>query len=124
MTVQPIQKYNFETGVYRPPSEGGSDSLLIRVTRNCHWNHCTFCSMYKNEEPSMRSPQEVNGDIDSMADICNGLKEYSHKLNYAGEINREVALAMINQNPELNTNPGFLIIFHCHGCTFPELSQS
>ena len=29
------QKYTFETGVYRPPSEGGSYSLLVRLTRNC-----------------------------------------------------------------------------------------
>jgi len=40
-------KYNFETGIYRPPSEGGSYSLLIRVSRNCPWNRCEFCMMYK-----------------------------------------------------------------------------
>jgi len=112
MTAEPAGKYSFETGVYRPPSEGGSDSLLIRITRNCPWNRCTFCSMYKQEEFSLRSPQEVNGDIDSMATICNGLKDLSWKLNYRGEINREVAFAMINRDPELNTSPGFLMIFH------------
>ncbi len=112
MTTVPARKYSFETGVYRPPSEGGSDSLLIRVTRNCPWNRCTFCSMYKQEEYSLRSPQEVTSDIDSMADICTGLKDLSWKLNYRGEINREVAFAMINKHPELNANPGFLMVFH------------
>lgn len=112
MTAQPARKYSFETGVYRPPSEGGSDSLLIRVTRNCPWNRCTFCSMYKQEEFSLRSPQEVNSDIDSMAAICNGFTELSRKLNYGGEINRAVAFAMINKDPELNANPGFLMVYH------------
>ena len=26
-----FQRYHFETGVCRPPSEGGSDSLLVRL---------------------------------------------------------------------------------------------
>jgi radical SAM superfamily enzyme YgiQ (UPF0313 family) len=52
--------YHFETGAYRPPSEGGSYSLLIRATRNCPWNQCTFCSMYKEEKFSFRSVEEIN----------------------------------------------------------------
>ena len=47
MTKPAIDTHSFETGVYRPPSEGGSHSLLLRLTRNCPWNHCTFCGMYK-----------------------------------------------------------------------------
>ena len=85
---------------------------MIRVTRNCPWNRCTFCSMYKQEEYSLRSPQEVIGDIDSMAAICKGLTELSWKLKYAGEINRDVAIAMINNDPALNTSQGFLMIYH------------
>ncbi|MEE8430178.1 MAG: radical SAM protein [Candidatus Desulfatibia sp.] len=112
MTAEPAGKCSFETGVYRPPSEGGSYSLLIRVTRNCPWNRCTFCSMYKQEEYSLRSPQEVNSDIDSMAAICNGLKDFSWKLDYGGEINRAAAIAMINNNPELNASPGFVMIYN------------
>jgi len=68
--------------------------------------------MYKQEEYSLRSTREVIGDIDSIAAICNGLKDMSRELNYAGEINREVAYAMISKNPELNASPGFLMIFH------------
>ena len=36
----------FEQGPIRPPSE--AHSLLIRVTRNCPWNHCEFCPVYKD----------------------------------------------------------------------------
>jgi radical SAM superfamily enzyme YgiQ (UPF0313 family) len=112
MSAEVARKYHFETGVYRPPSEGGSYSLLIRVTRNCPWNQCTFCGMYKQEKFSLRSPEEVKGDIDSMAAICNGLKNISWKLGYGGEINRDVAVALINRDPVLNTSPGFVMIFN------------
>jgi len=112
MRAEAARKYSFETGVYRPPSEGGSYSLLIRVTRNCPWNRCTFCGMYKQEKFSLRSPDEVKGDIDSMAAICNGLKKISWELGYGGEINRDVAIAMINRDPVLNSSPGFVMIFN------------
>jgi len=52
----------YETGPIRPPSEAGS--LLIRVTRNCPWNRCLFCPVYKGETFSMRPVEEVVADID------------------------------------------------------------
>jgi radical SAM superfamily enzyme YgiQ (UPF0313 family) len=104
-------KYSFETGVYRPPSEGGSYSLLIRVTRNCPWNRCEFCSMYKQEKFELRSPEEVKSDIDSIAAICNSLKSISWKLGHGGEINRNVAIALLERDPELDTNYGFVMIY-------------
>jgi radical SAM superfamily enzyme YgiQ (UPF0313 family) len=112
MPAEAAKKISFETGVYRPPSEGGSYSLLIRVTRNCPWNRCTFCSMYKQEKFSLRSPEEVKGDIDTMAAICDGLKDFSWKIGYGGEITRDVAIAMINNDPVLNTSPGFVMIYN------------
>ena len=112
MSAEAARKYSFETGVYRPPSEGGSHSLLIRVTRNCPWNRCTFCSMYKQEKFSLRSPQEVKDDIDNMAAICDGLKDFSWKLGYGGEITREAAIAMINNDPVLNSSQGFVMIYN------------
>jgi radical SAM superfamily enzyme YgiQ (UPF0313 family) len=39
--------YEFETGPIRPPSE--AYSILLRVTRNCPWNQCAFCPVYKGE---------------------------------------------------------------------------
>ena len=55
----------FEVGPIRPPSE--AMSLLVRVTRNCQWNRCTFCPVYKNKEFSVRSVDEVISDIDILS---------------------------------------------------------
>ena len=38
------------------PAREGSDSLLVRFTRNCPWNHCTFCGMYKEREIRTATP--------------------------------------------------------------------
>jgi len=60
--VDPYQ--GFEQGPIRPPSESGS--LLIRVTRNCPWNRCTFCGLYKDERFSRRPVAHVLHDIDTV----------------------------------------------------------
>ncbi len=36
----------FELGPIRPVD--AADSLLIRTTRGCPWNRCTFCTLYDN----------------------------------------------------------------------------
>lgn len=63
----------FEQGPIRPPSEAGS--LLLRVSRNCPWNRCTFCSLYKGQEFSLRSAAEVMADIDVVACQVTSLKQ-------------------------------------------------
>ena len=52
----------FEQGPIRPPSEAAS--LLIRVTRNCPWNRCSFCPVYKGSKFSLRPVDHVKRDID------------------------------------------------------------
>ncbi len=52
----------FEQGPIRPPSE--ANSLLIRLTRNCSWNNCTFCRVYKKRDFSQRSVENIIKDID------------------------------------------------------------
>jgi len=52
----------FEQGPIRPPSE--AESLLIRITRNCPWNRCTFCPVYKGSRFSLRPVEHVIKDID------------------------------------------------------------
>lgn len=56
--------YQYEQGPIRPPSE--AQSLLLRVTRNCTWNRCHFCTLYKGDSFSVRSVEEIKKDIDGM----------------------------------------------------------
>lgn len=58
---------NVEIGPIRPPSE--NSSLLIRVTRGCHWNKCYFCGLYKSMQFSMRPIEETIEDIAMQAQI-------------------------------------------------------
>jgi radical SAM superfamily enzyme YgiQ (UPF0313 family) len=55
----------YEVGPIRPPSEAGS--LLIRATRNCPWNKCEFCPVYKGLRFERRPLEEVLEDIDRAA---------------------------------------------------------
>ena len=65
MKHKPTEIYQgFEQGPIRPPSE--ANSLLIRVTRNCPWNRCTFCPVYKGSRFSLRPRDHVIKDIDSV----------------------------------------------------------
>jgi radical SAM superfamily enzyme YgiQ (UPF0313 family) len=83
-----LTKYSFEIGSIRPPSEGGSFSLLLRVTRNCPWNKCAFCygSPYNHERFELRLVDEVKADIDSAKTIADEIKALSWKLGFAGKV--------------------------------------
>lgn len=54
----------FEQGPIRPPNE--AKSLLLRITRNCPWNRCTFCPVYKGTRFSIRPVDHVKKDIDAI----------------------------------------------------------
>ena len=102
-------QYTFETGVYRPPSEGGSNSLLLRFTRNCPWNKCAFCAMYKTEKFEKRPVEEIKADIDAMAAICDEIKEISQRHGASG-ISREAVIEFLGRHPELEDHPGFSML--------------
>jgi radical SAM superfamily enzyme YgiQ (UPF0313 family) len=63
----------FEQGPIRPPSE--AHSLLLRVTRNCPWNHCTFCPVYKGAPFSIRPVAHILRDIEAVYDAVRQLRE-------------------------------------------------
>ncbi len=44
-----------------PPGE--AESLLLRITRNCPWNKCKFCDVYKHKPFQTRSFSEIKEDI-------------------------------------------------------------
>lgn len=60
----------FEQGPIRPVDE--ADSLLIRTTRGCPWNRCTFCSLYDNFPFSIRPVDEIIKDINAARDYFGG----------------------------------------------------
>ena len=72
----------FEIGPIRPPSE--AESLLLRVTRNCPWNKCKFCTLYKKHSFSTRSIEDIKADIDQVAsyrsNILDGIPESLNEL--------------------------------------------
>jgi radical SAM superfamily enzyme YgiQ (UPF0313 family) len=111
MAVTSEQKYKFETGVYRPPSEGGSASLLVRFTRNCPWNNCAFCGMYKVEKFQVRSVDEIKQDIDAIAAICSDLARISLASDQPASITRNAAVELMRRNPELEYHQGFAMVY-------------
>ncbi len=56
-----------EQGPIRPPSEAAS--VLVRVSRNCPWNKCAFCPVYKGERFSLRPADEVIAELDHLARV-------------------------------------------------------
>lgn len=80
---------SFEQGPIRPPSE--ARSLLLRFTRNCNWNNCLFCPVYKGRQFSRRTVAEVQADIDVVAAIIDEVQSMSDKLGWAGRVTQQVA---------------------------------
>jgi len=78
-----------EQGPIRPPSE--AQSLLLRVTRNCPWNRCEFCHIYKGQRFSFRTVDEVKKEIDRIRDTVTEIKSLSFAWGLGGSITSEVA---------------------------------
>lgn len=78
----------FEQGPIRPPSE--ARSLLLRVTRNCPWNQCQFCPVYKKRKFSLRTVEEIKQDIQTVKDIVDDVKALSWRLGCSGAVNDQV----------------------------------
>jgi len=94
-------RHRFEQGPIRPPNE--ARSLLLRLTRNCPWNQCLFCPVYKNRKFSLRTVDEIKQDIQSAKQIADDIKALSWKLGYSGVVNDAVITAIFNQ-PGTNTH--------------------
>jgi histone acetyltransferase (RNA polymerase elongator complex component) len=87
--------HRFEQGPIRPPNE--ARSLLLRLTRNCPWNQCLFCPVYKNRKFSLRTVDEIKQDIQSAKQIADDIKALSEKLGHNGAVNDAVVSAVFNQ---------------------------
>jgi hypothetical protein len=80
---------SFEQGPIRPPNE--ARSLLLRLTRNCPWNQCMFCPVYKGREFSLRTVEEIKKDVQIARDIADDIKALSWKLGSSGRVTDQVA---------------------------------
>ena len=83
-----------EQGPIRPPSE--AQSLLLRVTRNCPWNQCLFCPVYKGRQFSLRTVEEIKKDIQAVRDIADDIRALSWKLGRSGEIDQAVVSSIFS----------------------------
>ncbi len=82
-------KANFEQGPIRPPNE--ARSLLLRLTRNCPWNQCLFCPVYKKRKFSLRTVAEIREDIRTVRDMVDHIRSISKKMGGGGAVTHEVA---------------------------------
>jgi hypothetical protein len=86
---------NFEQGPIRPPNE--ARSLLLRITRNCPWNRCLFCPVYKKRKFSLRTIDEIKQDIQIARDMADDIKALSKRLGHKGDVNDAVISHIFNQ---------------------------
>lgn len=121
-----LREHSFEIGPIRPPSEGGSHSLLIRATRNCPWNLCKFCygTPYNREKFQLRTIGEIKRDIDTAKIISSLIKAISEKMGGLDWVARMIDptllhnkdLSKLKQN-ELENSQSVLNVFNwlCSG---------
>ena len=93
MDLDTLNSHYFETGPIRPPSE--AYSLLIRATRNCPWNRCSFCHTYKGQKFELRPVEDVINDIRTARQIVDGMAELGMEKGY-GSRPREMAAYIHN----------------------------
>lgn len=112
--MKQLSEYSFEIGAIRPPSEGGSHSLLLRITRNCPWGRCKFCygTPYNRDKFQLRTVDEIKKDIQTVKIISDEIKEVSGRMGYAGNINSAVGTTMIRSEPGLSDSYSFVTVFN------------
>jgi len=91
----------FEQGPIRPPNE--ARSLLLRFTRNCPWNQCLFCPVYKKQKFSLRKAEEIKQDILTAKQIADDIKALSWRMGYSGAVN-DAVIGMIFNQPDTGTS--------------------
>ena len=93
MTPRNLQ---FEQGPIRPPNE--ARSLLLRFTRNCPWNQCLFCPVYKERPFSLRTVAEIKTDIAAARDIADEIRGLSQQLGCDGAVT-DAVIGTVLSNP-------------------------
>ena len=121
LDIEKLNSYSFEVGPIRPPSEGGSLSLLLRTTRNCSWSRCAFCyASYTREKFQLRTVEEIREDIDTVKALSDEIKGIPWRIGYpeiqypgtlrriAATIYNEVDGFVFRYNPSVRIVAGWL----------------
>lgn len=90
---------SYEQGPIRPPSE--AESLLLRINRNCPWNKCLFCPVYKGKKFSRRTVEEIKGDIMAFKEAEKKLKAISFRQGLGGAVTAELMEHLYHEGQEL-----------------------
>jgi radical SAM superfamily enzyme YgiQ (UPF0313 family) len=96
---EPGGTLRYEIGPIRPPSE--AYSLLVRFTRNCPWNQCEFCHLYKGKRFEKRSLDEIRRDIDTVKTIYDGVRSLAEKQGTKGKLTEDLVNTVFS-NPSYN----------------------
>jgi len=91
--------YTIDIGPMGPIGEG--EALLLRINRNCPWNQCLFCPVYKEKSFSVRSVAEIKKDIDVIRRVCDLLQTLSCEVGLAGRIGNQALEAFVRNHPEI-----------------------
>src|SRR4030042_359396 len=104
--TEKLADYSFELGPIRSPSE--AYSLLIRVTRNCPWNQCTFCPVYKGTKYSRRPVEHVKRDIDAVYEQVETIRKLADEKSQVqrSDINK------LTESIEPERSPAFVAAFN------------
>ena len=89
---------SYEIGPIRPPSE--AYSLFVRVTRNCPWNRCKFCHIYKGSKFEIRPARDIKQDIDTAKKYYDAIKEAAVKMGYGDDIRKAAGALLHNASSE------------------------
>lgn len=88
--------FRYEIGPIRPPNE--AYSLLLRFTRNCPWNQCAFCHVYKKRKFEARDLEEIKKDIDTVKAIQDDIVNLSLEKGFDGKITESLAEYIFSGN--------------------------
>jgi histone acetyltransferase (RNA polymerase elongator complex component) len=103
---------SFEQGPIRPPSE--AHSLLLRFTRNCPWNQCSFCPIYKGQPFSRRPLREITRDIDAVRFVIEDLQTLAAGHSSSGIVPPEVVNTVLT-SPDYSACYRQVAVWYFHG---------
>jgi len=107
-----LGKHTFGIGRYRPPSEGARASLLLQVTKNCPWDRCRFCCLYRGKKFGFRAVDEIKRDIDAVRALADELVRISKQLGFGGKVKRKLLYIIAEAEPALGFNESFITVAH------------